>query len=216
MDIPIPTSESNGAQGTISDDQFAQRLNELVEKWADHRRVDLELRYQTGQLLNERYGSPDKRQNRGKGILERVAEQLGVAVSELSRMRSFAYNFKTSQDLENRFPEVKTWTAVKELLPKLRQPLEPKEYPSGNGTHKQPKRVGRKTSRMKKLRRFLRTLSSSLPKTDNGLSGDERRELVERFKELAEAVEDCLKIRVSVNDAPAEVTPTDAPEPQAA
>src|SRR5205807_1198038 len=39
--------------------------------------------------------------------------------SELSRMRNFAFRFPTLDDLRQRYPDARTWSAVKELLPRL-------------------------------------------------------------------------------------------------
>ena len=93
-------------------------LQELKHLWEPHQRQGLEVRYRTGVLLNEKFGDPCNRQAYGAATLKRYATALGVAESELSRMRRFASSFGSVQELQARHPDVVTWTQVKTLLAK--------------------------------------------------------------------------------------------------
>jgi len=41
----------------ISEEQFKERLGDLTVRWQKSTDTDLEIRHQTGALLNDRYGS---------------------------------------------------------------------------------------------------------------------------------------------------------------
>lgn len=95
-----------------------QLVTQLRELWKDFRKKDLFTRHKTGGLLNERWGDPDKPQEYGAGIIKKVCEAIGVDKSEVSRMRQFAKQFPTLDDLEKQYPMHTTWSAVKPLLVK--------------------------------------------------------------------------------------------------
>lgn len=97
-------------------------LDQLSKMWQDHHKRGLELRHQTGVKLNERFGPPTARQAYGEANLQRYSETLGVAESDLSRMRWFAHLFKSVEDFRAAHPAETTWTKVKELLARLRHP----------------------------------------------------------------------------------------------
>jgi hypothetical protein len=167
-----------GAEAAMTDDEFARQIGDLAERWKSLRGSDLELRYDTGKLLNERYDTPDKRQNRGQGVLKDAAAQLGVAESELSRMRRFAHEFESFDDFEQSHPEATTWTDVKAILPKLNQ--------GGTSKTSAPK------PSVSRLKGTFTSLTSKLKQAQKSLTADEKKELREAFDGLAEAVKDYL------------------------
>jgi len=217
MDTVINPNESADAKTLISEESFSQRLGSLTESWQADRNSGLVLRFDTGRLINDHVGAPNgKRQKRGQEVLQRVAEKLEITLSEISRMRWFADCFNSSLDFKQKHPEVTTWAAVKDLLPKLRQSAKADGQKSGNGASQQAKRGKRKLTRAKKLGQGLTALSTSLKKAGNVFSDDEKSKFLKQFKEFAEAVGDCLKIRVSIEEASEEPAPPSAPESQAA
>jgi hypothetical protein len=95
-------------------------LSTLCELWRTRHRTGLEVRLQTGSLLNKQFGSPEDRQPYGKGVVKRLTKELGVSQSELSRMRWFAHRFESLEALHADHRDVMTWKQVKEILPSLR------------------------------------------------------------------------------------------------
>jgi len=183
---------SNGVQERITRDDFLARLDNLANKWKNHRETDLELRLETGKLLNQHFGPPTTSQSRGKKVLKEAAEQLQIDESELSRMRRFALYFESVDDLKKKNPKVTTWTAVKDLLPGLNPK---KQSPNGDADPAKPAKAPSSASSVKQS---LTKLSSKLQKVRADLTEAEKKDLLEKFKELAKAVSDCLQIQVSV------------------
>ena len=83
--------------GSASKD--AQLLGKLAKLWASHQSRDLEVRLETGSLLNARLGEPTTRQRRGRSVLKQAAETLHVAVSELNRMRWLSHFSKDEKSV---------------------------------------------------------------------------------------------------------------------
>jgi hypothetical protein len=110
--------DSNSASNGASTDDL--RLQELKELWQTNRREALEVRHKSGLILNDQFGPPTMRQAHGPAVLKHYSACLGIAESELSRMRWFAHHFKSLADLNANHPEVSMWTQVKELLVSLR------------------------------------------------------------------------------------------------
>jgi len=212
MDTQTSISESTVDQGQFSDQDFERELGALAARWQTHRGADLRLRHQTGELLVRKFGPPTKRFKRGDGVLDAASKQLQMSLSELSRLRAFAGRFKSFQDFEREHPGASTWTAVKALLPSLRQPPKAKSEDL-TGRSPTPSRPARtKPFRMKTLKRPLENLTSKFRESDQDLSDADKKELREGFMALAEAVEHRLGIRVSVDDAPVDNSPPAAPD----
>jgi len=110
-------SASNG-DGTNNKVSFQQ----LSRRWKSSHREDLKLRHFTGLWLNDQHGPPTSRQDYGKGTLRKYQTSLGVGESDVSRMRWFAHEFKSVEDLKAKHPKATSWTKVKEVLAKLRRP----------------------------------------------------------------------------------------------
>src|SRR5262249_30691305 len=117
-DKPLTEAGENQSLDRVAK-RLLKELPPLTQRWLGAHSGDLQLRHDTGKLLNKHLGTPDKRLARGKGVLEIVCEQLQISVSDASRFRKFAQLFRSVDDLKNRFPDVVSWTKVRDLLPKL-------------------------------------------------------------------------------------------------
>lgn len=206
---------SNDVQDQARDEQFRKDLAPFCERWKRRHEQDLELRYETGKLLNGRLGTPEKRQARNKGVLKQVSEQLKVAVSELSRMRSFAHSFSSLKEFKDEYPEAKTWTAVKKLLPAAKAQAEPTE-PQTGGTQQPAKQRRRRSPKHDVLKRSLEELSSRLQKVHQDLEEPKKEELRQAFRAFVKSAPSWLKVRVSVGDGAEKTSPSVAPNPEAA
>jgi len=201
--LPMTTGTDASESGQPQD-KFLDKLADLAVKWRTHDTTDLELRHQTGKMLND-HCDPTSRQTRGEGTLKGAAEQLGTSVSDLSRMRAFAARFKSCSDLQLESPEAKTWTAVKKLLPKRTssprkaQPATAKPTPTGPTAAQPPTFDGVKQS--------LAALTSELRAVQGEPGVEEREALLKTFREIAGALEKCLKVRVEVSELQAGETP---------
>ena len=185
------------SQVQISREEYLTHLDNLSREWKTSHKEGLKLRLKTGQLLNGHFGNPfESRQKRGERKLEEAARKLGVAESELSRMRHFAHHFDSILDLEVKHPEAKTWSAVKDLLPGLR--------PGG----KQTKSGG---VSFKRTKRALSDLSSKLLAVEEP-SESEKKDLREAFMGLVKVLEERFQILIHVGDAPEDPVPSDAAE----
>jgi len=102
----------------------ADLLKALGRLWRQYDKRGLEVRLQTGAVLNTHLGSPSERQLYGVTVLKKVAEELNLSVSDLSRMRGFAHHFTSIAELKAQHPAVSSWTDVKTLLVKLRSTTE--------------------------------------------------------------------------------------------
>jgi len=207
MDNSSAVIGSGGDQDTISREEFLQRLGQLAEKWQAQRGADLEIRHETGKLLNDHFGPPTAKQTRGEGVLKEVAERVQTTESELSRMRRFAHHFKSVDDLKEKHPEATTWTAVKGLLPRLNKP----KKGSAKGAAARAKQKQAKPVQFGRVKQSLEALTSKLRKAREGLTDADKKELLAQFKELAKAISDCLHIPVSVGQVSAEPAPLAAP-----
>ena len=103
----------------IASQDFQNTLNLLDERWKSQRVGDLALRHESGVFLNDQIGDPTKRQRYGKNVMDLVAEKLEIHLSELNRMRWFAFRFKSVCDLQVKHPEITSWTKLRALLAEL-------------------------------------------------------------------------------------------------
>jgi hypothetical protein len=168
-------------------------LDELVELWETHRRKSLQVRHQTGRRLNDELGPPTKRQKRNAGVLLSVKERLQISVSELSRMRWFAYRFGSLSDLQPR--QVTTWTEVKVLLAQMRSEERRKASRSATRTDASRPYHGY----LKTLRRLTARLKQGVHAKD--FLAEERQKLQASLVEFAQAAGKHLGIHVSVKKA---------------
>jgi len=196
------SSGSPVTQAPFPPEEFNRRFGELAERWYFQGTENLELRYQLGELLNQQYGGPTTRQQRGAGTLEREAERLGVHVSEISRMRKFAFHFKSFEDFKMAHPEA-TWTTVKgKILPKLKSEDEKQEKESGNGTKPSKVKPEKRISRAAELEAALLNLSSTLRVSRKEITEKEKGDLQLTVQDLVEALKECLQIQLVVQLSP--------------
>ena len=79
------------------------------------------MRFDTGKTLNDRLGPPTSRLPRGEGVMGLLAEQSGLSVSSLNRMRWFAYRFDTFEEFKASKPDIDSWEKVCVLLVEISQ-----------------------------------------------------------------------------------------------
>jgi len=221
MDSP----ENNGSAATqapYATEEFNRLLGEIAERWRAHRGEDLKLRYQTGELLNRQYGDPTKRQKRGTGTLLREADQLGIAQSEISRLRRFSHRFKSFTDFKAAHPEA-TWTTVKsDILPSLMSEDKRKAKGSSGGDAKGTVKPKPRIPVADILAKALAGLSQQLSCSRKEISESERERLLVHVQELVKALNECLQIQLAVPGSPGETPAADqadllsaAPKPSA-
>jgi len=170
-------SGSKKGKSQTSDVKFRAQLSALAGKWRIHRGKGLALRLKTGQFLNHHLGDPNSRQARGEGVLEKASKQLGVSVSDLSRMRNFAGKFKSIGEFAKKHPKMTTWTEVKKLLADL----------SPRGGQNGPRAF---TGKM--LRHSLERLSSKVQRVPKDLPNTEKAAIRKMFEKLSKMVESRL------------------------
>jgi DNA repair exonuclease SbcCD nuclease subunit len=172
--------ESMNEDQIIASQNFQQTLNTLGERWKSQRVGDLTLRHETGVFLNTQNGDPTERQRYGKKVMELVAEKIEIDVSELNRMRWFAFRFKSVCDLQAKHPEITSWTKLRALLAVLAA----KDRKQNQETDQPDK--GRSFS---SLCRTLKALPERFRKLEIELTEKEREKLEKIIAALAEAIE---------------------------
>jgi len=182
------------ADGTDNNDQAItaedrKLLDQLAELWKSHAVCDLGTRHETGRLLNEWYGPPTESQPQGKQVIKKASEELAISMSDISRMRNFAFHFSGLAALQQAHPEAKNWTRLKKVLPNL--------SPDKGGDAKQPAESPSRPA-TRGIARSIKSLRSMLKRLENPPVGAEWAGLLADVQELAEAISDHLEIRVKV------------------
>jgi hypothetical protein len=185
MDSSTTNTTAVSDNQVISDAEFDQSFGDIARRWKAQNAEDLEIRHQVGDLLNKRFGSPGNRQKRGAEVLKKAAAELDISQSEISRMRRFASHFPTFEDFKQRHADATNWSAVKDLLPKVKRKVAASK-PRG-------------ASHFKKAKQLLKDLSSALAKIPADLPKDQRQALFEKLQEVVRAVNDRLSVQVSVS-----------------
>jgi len=177
------------------DKQLLLRLEKL---WKSHLKCDLEVRWKTGDLLNRRLGAPTERLAHGQQVLKKVARQLQIAESDLSRMRWFAHLFQSVVDFQEKHPSTGSWTKVKELIPGLTAAGDsdgvksPTEEKSSGGEKDVAVIAG-----------ILRSLGSATERfRQNGfaLAGAKREQMRKTIGQFLEVVGERLQLRFTIED----------------
>jgi len=165
-----------------------QLVDQLVTLWRSHQERGLQVRWETGALLNRHLGPPTERLAHGRQVLKTAAVELQTAESELSRMRWFAFLFKSAEDFQAEHPEAHSWTKFKELLPGL--------LPARKG--------GKKASPSKKKAaavsglRYLNNATKWLRRKGVDLDDAARERVLKAIKSFMEAVHERLQIRLKI------------------
>ncbi len=92
---------------------------QIKEKWKDFDEKTLPLRHETALLIHQHQKARQNAPNRERALLSLIAAEIGTSLSELSRMRAFAVRFPTYEEFTKTHPDIRTWSAVKELLARL-------------------------------------------------------------------------------------------------
>lgn len=143
----VSTSETSVSESVeVVAETICRRLQPL---WNQYNHEGLEVRYTTGQILNEKLGTPDNRQKRGAAIVAQVAKTMNLAVSEISRMRALAGHFDSFEAFQEAHPDCTSWCDVRRLLPTLRTTEKKAPKPA-----KKPSRKSQPQQRV-----FVRTLA---------------------------------------------------------
>jgi hypothetical protein len=199
---------SNGDWISITREDYSQRMGDLVVEWSSSHEADLDLRFRTGALLNQRFGDPDDcRQRRGQKVLKEVAERLKVSESDISRMRRFAFYFGSAQDMKEKHPEATTWSAVKDLLPKLKAQANSQKDNSENGGVDAAETKREKSQKFRGMKQSLANLASKLEKALVSLDDKEKKELAKMLGTLVKMLKEHPQILSSVDQVSAAQTP---------
>jgi hypothetical protein len=97
-------------------DSRDQAVDRVIELWQKRDRSDLTLRYEIGAVLNSWFGHPSQPQPYGEGVIERLTQETGLHKSDISRMRWFATLGPSVEAIQDQYPDLTTWTKVKEFL----------------------------------------------------------------------------------------------------
>jgi len=176
------TGTAGGTQDKAGEEKL---LKDLQDLWQDHQKVDLKVRYETGRLLNERLGSPEKRQPYGQQVVKLAAEKCGLVQSDLSRMRRFAASYKSFDEASQ---AVRNWTQFKESLSS-------ENRKDKNGEVSSPKATSRQFDR---LLQSLNRYADQLREVKSDPGEGKRKKLLETFQKFAKALPKCLCIRMDV------------------
>lgn len=116
------SNEANLHDRVTGEDQLLETLRAV---WIPHVKRDLEIRYQMGVLLNDELGPPTVRQSYGLGTIKRVSKELEIDKSDISRMRRFAAKYDSFEAFLVQEPSATSWSKVRELVAKERDPDRP-------------------------------------------------------------------------------------------
>jgi len=165
-------------------------LGKLVKLWTIHNTRSLEVRLETGSLLNARLGQPTERQPRNQSVLKQAADTLRIAASELYRMRWFEYFSKDEESCWGEIPLAsRSWTKFKERLPILIAALKGNEKPQSSSGDK------KKTAVVDGLLRLIDSATSKSRTENFTVDGAKREELIKGLQELVSAVSNVVGVR---------------------
>jgi hypothetical protein len=189
----VSTNRPTGVGITDPAFEAQQLVDQLADLWRTHQKRGLEVRWETGTLLNCRLGLPTERQTHGQQVLKRVAEGLQIAESDLYRMRWFAFLFRSVEDCQAKYPEARSWTKVKELLPNLMAARKGSgEKLLRNEAEKEDAAV------IDGILRSLSTVTERFRQSDFHLEESKRKQMRKAIQQLMEVVAEPLQIRVRI------------------
>jgi hypothetical protein len=185
--------KNDQAASKVSAETDTQLLDKLAKLWVADNTRSLELRLQTGRLLNDRLGQPIKRQPRGPSVMKDAAETLCIAQSELNRMRWFEYFSKDEASCWSDVPPGRhSWTKFKERLPALIASLKGKEKRSSFSGDR------RSTVLVDGLLRSISSVTTKFRTDSLTVVGTKREELIVGLRDLASAVFNVTGVRFQV------------------
>jgi hypothetical protein len=170
---PSKRSQSSPDNSCLSEADFNARWEPLAKGWITQGQNDLDIRRQTGTLLNDYLGVPGTRLRRGDETIKKVAKELGVSVGEISRLRQYAYQFESNKMVA----DATTWDAVKKALPKRASSSEVSEHQPKNGDSSTSGSSRIKDRRIRAAKRALKGLASSIREVERDLTVADREDL---------------------------------------
>jgi len=186
--VSISSDPTGDLTDSLSKDAVFSQINKI---WRRHRKQGLEDRHRTGVLLNEKFGAPGSRQAYGKKMLKAYSANLGISVSELSRMRGFATRFVSVQDMKTQHPDVKTWTQAKKLLVSTtKDETQTAEPPKGND---EPKPA--ETKNVSHALQAIQAVRQCISEVQLAPNGDDRTALDQAVKGMLADIEKFLGVR---------------------
>jgi len=192
------TYRAGSAANNGANDNNKIPFSRLSRMWQTSHGDDLKLRHFTGAWLNKQHGPPTTRQAYGERTLQRYINKLGVAESDLSRMRWFAFSFKSVSELKDKEPTATTWTKVKEIIARRRHP---QAAPAAKPTSNDMKLVvaERPVDQMIGAMRTLQSHAAQVGKLTK--DSDEWKKARAAFEELVKVVEVSLGGHITFADA---------------
>jgi len=176
-------SQSSPDSSRLSEAEFDTKWGPLVEKWNTHGQNDLDIRRQTGTVINGRVGTPGTRLPRGDETIKRVAKQLNVSVGEISRLRQYAHQFCSNQKVA----DATTWDAVKKALPKRTSSSEVSEHKPEKGDSS-TSGSSKIKQRIRAAKRSLRGLASSIREVKDDLTETDMNDLCGAVRKLMDDI----------------------------
>ena len=190
---------AQAANGSANKD--ARLLDKLAKLWANHNVRSLEVRLETGSLLNARLGQPTERQPRNQSVLKQAAETLHIAVSELYRMRWFAHFSKDEESCWGETPlGSRSWTKFKELLPRLIAAVK------GNEKRQSSSGGKKETAVVDGLMKVLSSATSKLYADNFTVDGVKREKLIGSLRDFVFAISQRIGVRFLVETDPEDAT----------
>jgi len=175
----------------LTPEEFNHRFDPVVEEWRTHDGKDLTIRHKTGRLLNEFMGDPKSRAKRGEGVAEKAAQRLGITKSEISRMRWFAHFFTSLEGLKEGYPGATSWTAVKGLIPVLKEEAKSRSpaKEGGHGDHSTSGSADKmKDRKSKQMGNYLDRLSDAFNEVHEHLNKVELSDLQNKIRAFLDKV----------------------------
>ena len=161
-------------------------ISKLVKLWTPYHRGSLEVRHETGRVLNDLVGPPSQRQPYGEGVLTQVAKQIGVSRSEISRMRKFAEAIPDLRAFRRDNPTCNTWTKVKVHLATIGKGGQPDSD------------TARPASPTVRACKSIRSLVKKVKRIEPVSKRGNRKQVVDALEELANALREAFHVRLQV------------------
>jgi hypothetical protein len=180
----------------LSQEQFNQLIQSLGKLWIAYQKQGLETRLQMGENLNDTLGDPDSRQAHGKQVLKKVSDKLSIAESDLNRMRWFAFLFQTIEVLKQDYPDVTNWTHVKQKLPEWIakfKGIKPQQETDATASAD----LARTKILQKSVCNLIEVFRGDLLQVE---SRDHKLQIVKEFKQMVEASQEYLGLRITVEE----------------